>query len=162
MNGATVGLPPPAPIDDWFTGISAPMLPAFMIERGGHELVKAIADRSDGRYTVLNLIQLLQSGHIQLWAAGKRDKVTGIVLSELVDYPSGRRELRMFGLTGRGLNDLVANMPVIQAWALSQACSAIIAEETRAGLELAVPGFVRAGVSLRMPLISDGLDGVAS
>lgn len=134
----------------WFTGISPDMLAGFMAQ-GGARLIGITADGTHGRFTVADLLQMLHKGDIQLWAAGEGDFVMSMALSEIVNYPR-TTVLRLFGLAGRDLAALVPYMGIIKAWALEQGCSEIGLEETRAGLELAIPGFERAGVCLRMPL----------
>lgn len=134
----------------WFTGITPEMLPGFML-RGGARLMNITADGTHGRFTVADLLQMLHNGNIQLWAAGEGEAVMSMALSEIVNYPRSSA-LRMFGLAGSDLAGLVPYLEIIKSWAVSQGCSEIGLEETRAGLELAVPGFERAGVCLRMGL----------
>jgi len=137
----------------WFSGITVGMLPGFLANEQGSTLIDCVVQATHGRFEVSDMVGLLYNQSIQLWAAGEEEVIKGMVLSEIVDYPR-KRVLRLFGLYGSGLNDLITYLPIIKTWAIAQGCQEIGLEETRAGLELAVPGFERTGVCLRMDLDS--------
>lgn len=118
---------------------------------GAAHLFAAGVKSMGGTMTVADAIHLLQDGNIQLWTANDDRETVAVLLSEVVTYPQ-RRVLKLFGLAGSGLPELTALLPAIKAFALEMGCSEIVATETRAGLELVVPGFERAGVNLRMAL----------
>lgn len=118
---------------------------------GAVHLLAAGVKSMGGLMTVSDATQLLQEGNIQLWMAFEGRETKAVLLSEVVEYPRVR-VLRLFGLAGSGLLELAALLPAIKEFAQEMGCDRILVTETRAGLELAVPGFKRAGVTLEMPL----------
>ena len=139
----------------WFSGITNGMLPGFLENQACMDLLDRVVEGTHGRFDTVDFIDLIRDESIQLWAAGEDEEVRGIVMSEITIYPR-MKILRLFGLCGSGLSDLIENLPVIKSWAVAMGCQEIGLEETRAGLELAVPGFQRSGVCLRMDLTSLG------
>lgn len=118
---------------------------------GAVHLLAAGIKSMGGLMTVTDATHLLQKGNIQLWMAFEDKETKAVLLSEITEYPRVR-VLRLFGLAGSGLSELVSLLPAIKEFALEMGCDRILVTETRAGLELAVPGFKRAGVCLEMPL----------
>lgn len=123
---------------------------AFLAEPDATEMLAKGVQSMGGRLTVADVIHLLQKGHMQLWAA-REESLKAVLLTEVVQYPV-MKVLRCFGLSGSGLSELAAHLPTIKAFGIENGCRELDAIETRAGLELAVPGFKRTGVCLVMPL----------
>lgn len=124
----------------------------FLAQPGTAELLARGVESMGGRLAVADVLHLLHKGNMQIWAAHD-DGVKAVLLTEIVQYPC-MRVLRCFGLSGSGLLELAKHLPVIEAFAREMGCKELDAIETRAGLELAVPGFRRTGVCLVKPIAS--------
>lgn len=124
---------------------------AALAHPGAVHLLAAGIKSMGGLMTVTDATHLLQEGDIQLWMALDDRETKAVLLSEVTEYPRVR-VLRLFGLAGSNLTELAELLPAIKEFALKMGCDRILATETRAGLELAVPGFKRAGVCLEMSL----------
>lgn len=119
----------------------------FLTVQGAAKLLADGVMSMGGRILVSDVLRALQEGTMQLWAALENDKPKAVMLSEIRPYPQVK-VLQLFGLAGEGLPELVALLPEVEAFAADNGCGEIGAVETRAGLELAVPGFRRTGVCL--------------
>ncbi len=63
--------------------------------------LKSIAERGEkwGLYTVSSLIQSLQTGNELLWGVWKDDDLTGVLVTEIVQYPEAKA-LRVNAVAG--------------------------------------------------------------
>lgn len=132
----------------WFAKIED--LPAFMRIPQAPELLAKGVESMGGRLVVADVIHFLTTGGMQLWAAVDQE-VKAVLISEVIDYPR-MRTLKLFGLAGSDLLSLTPFLADIKAFAIEMLCQEIEAVDTRAGLQLVVPGFERTGVCLRLKL----------
>lgn len=126
--------------------IPIPEITQFLARPENGALLRTGVESMGHRVTVADVLHLLHSGHMQLWATEG-----AIVLSEVTEYPR-MRTLRLFGLAGSDLVRLATLLPAIKEFAAQMGCSELEATETHPGLRKAIPEFRQAGVCLVMPL----------
>jgi hypothetical protein len=126
--------------------IPIPELTRFLAEPENAALLRTGVGSMGHRITVADVVHLLHSGHMQLWASEG-----ALVLSEVVEYPR-MKVLRLFGLAGENLPHLATLLPTIRAWGAEMGCSECEATDTHAGLQKAIPEFKQTGVCLVMPI----------
>jgi hypothetical protein len=126
--------------------VPIPELTRYLAQPDKGALLRTGVESMGNRVAVADVLHLLHSGHMQLWASDH-----ALVLSEVVEYPR-MKVLRLFGLAGENLPHLATLLPAIKAWGAEMGCSECEATSTHAGLQKAIPEFQRTGVCLVMPI----------
>ena len=108
------------------------LLPDFMEQV--FPMIDAATTYSVGKYTGADVVKLLISGAMQLWAAIEDTVICGIGITEIANYPQAR-VCRVLCVTGNaGAKMLVGFIEGIEKWAKEQRCKSVQAE-CRAGWE---------------------------
>lgn len=86
--------------------------------------IDAATAHSDGKYIGPDIVRLLISGHMQLWAAVEENdgKINGISITEIANFPQ-RKVGRMLAATGEDAAGWVPLLTEIEAWEKAQGCT---------------------------------------
>ena len=102
-------------------------------------LTPAIA-KSHGRITMDQVFYLMNTDRVQVWFAIYEDDVITVVVTEIVEWVSGRRCVKVMLAGGFGSMDKTIGpiMDMLENFALSEACVSVMVEG-RKGWERALP-----------------------
>ena len=96
-------------------------------------LIDAATAYSMGKYTGADVVREIVQGRMQLWAAVNEEKINGIAITEIVNYPCTRL-LRFLCCTGEKAEEWFSLIQEIEAWGKMQGCKSFEAI-CRAGWE---------------------------
>lgn len=110
-------------------------------------ILRRTTDRTNGRFTTDDVLQLVETGHAQLWVGGL--PVDTACITEIVDYPR-QRWCRISFVAGE-MDRIHEGRPIVEAWARSKGCIGVEIEG-RPGWQRALSEFDCEGVLLRRRL----------
>lgn len=116
-------------------------------------LLRQAAERSSGKFELVDLSRLVLWGQWQLWTATEDDIVKTILLTRIVFYPR-LKACEMLAAVGEDRHqNMIPFLDQIERWAVSQGC-ALMQPICRPGWERALApfGYQRTHVLLEKPL----------
>ena len=120
-------------------------LGGFAIDSLG-EILKQMAEVSDGHMTVESIIRRYRTGHLQIWTVRAGGKLVGAFVGEIAELESGQIQYQIHlaagnAGSGRTLDSACrASIELIEKFAKDKGCSKIIVSGRR-GWGRALPGF---------------------
>ena len=114
-----------------FTGVPHGEVEALWPRIAGH--FEGVAALSRGRFAAADWRRSFRDRSRQLWAAHEpaADAVVGpvraVLATEVRQYP-GRRVAALMACTGAGREDWTGFLPIVEAWARAQGCTAVEAQ----------------------------------
>lgn len=88
--------------------------------------VKRSLEKSAGEFTALDIRHFCKDRITQLWVASEGERVVGVCVTEIVNYPS-KRFCRIICLAGNKLPDWIEPLDIIlYGWAKEQGCNGVI------------------------------------
>jgi hypothetical protein len=92
-----------------------------------YPMIESAAEYSVGKYEGKDILKLIIDGKFQLWGAVEGEKINGIAITEIVDYPRVKM-CRFLCATGENLSEWMPLIKDIEAWAVSKGCKSFQAE----------------------------------
>ncbi len=91
------------------------------------ERIKAVADRSNGRFTEETILRAIEAGEDQFWVGwdeGKRE-VRAVMTTTLSQYATSFKTADILIVTGEGRKEWKHLIGDVEAWAKSQGCGVV-------------------------------------
>ena len=131
--------------DRTLIGLHPASLPDAWHDLRGH--VELACQGSNGKYEAVDVLRLLISTNMQIWASIVGDKPEAIAITELVNYPR-KRIARIMACVGKDADKLAEHLPAIERWAKEQNGCAALEAIVRPGWEkiMKPSGYVKSHV----------------
>lgn len=102
--------------------------------------IEAATTYSVGKYNGVDIVKMIASGNMQLWAAFDEENnvVEGVAITEIAVYPQ-RKILKFLCATGENLGRWIDHMGAIEKWGQNMGCDGFQAE-TRPGWKKILQG----------------------
>lgn len=97
--------------------------------------------------TLDKVLKRLVSRQAQLWIAATEDELQAACVTEIYKR-DGRLVCGIWLAGGKGINNWLHFLPMIEAWAASQNCTAMVISETRPGWRRLLEGYRTERVTL--------------
>jgi len=101
--------------------------------------LELMALRSNGRWEVSDIINILEARDMQLWLIFEGRLVRAVILTEIIKYPR-RTALRLVGCVARGWKELIHHRQDLWRWGQEHGCDLFEALAPRKWLR-AMPEF---------------------
>lgn len=88
-------------------------------------LMKSLAEVSNGRLSVGDIVRAIDLKNMQLWAA-KDETAISLMLTEILKHPQ-QKDLHIISATGQNADHWMSLFPKFEEWAIAEKCAVITA-----------------------------------